>query len=124
MSGYFISPREETDWRIDGATLARALKAKWSSAQIEAVNNPSSLYRLEWTIDAELPSRIDGTLTKAGQTVYLEGDVEACAAFAVWLRGLVSSAPPLIFYDEGYTNDVELTPDKTAIEISRPFLAP
>jgi len=65
---------------------------------------------------------VDGTLSRDGSSVALEADVQASAQFARWLRSIVPSTQALVFYDEGYSADVALTPDTTEEQLTRPFL--
>src|SRR5262245_65184905 len=57
--------------------------------------------------------RLAGTLSRDGLAVSLEADVHASAPFARWLRSIVPSTQPLLFYDEGYTADIPLTAETT-----------
>jgi hypothetical protein len=119
---YFISPPESPNWRIESETLAEQILLRWPEAQIEKITQPESLHALSWTLRIG-EWRLDGTLTKDGTVVHLEGDVRACAVFATWFRGIVPSEQDLIFYDDGYSADVPLTPSTTEDELCAPFLS-
>ena len=62
-------------------------------------------------------------LSRDGQAVVLEGDIEDCAEVALWLRHIVPEDQPLLFYDEGYGAEVSLMTRTSKEEIVRPFLA-
>ena len=121
MANYFVSPRVKTDLRIDLATLASNLESRWPAARIRVVSNPASAHALEWTILMSY-GPLSGSLNREGQVVALSGDVRDCAEFAVWAR---SQAPPsytLVFYDEGYSSDVEIHEGAHAESLTEPFL--
>lgn len=122
MSSYFISPPEPTPWTIDAEAFARELCRAWPAAQLERLSDPAGLHQLRWTIASGLPAPIEGTLARDGQTVHLDGDVRAAAAVARWVRSLVPPQQALIFYDEGFSADVALTPEVTDDELVQPFL--
>lgn len=119
--GYFISPPEESDWQINVNNLSKAIISKWSTAAVEKVNNPNSLYILTWSIKINI-YRIDGTLTKSKNVVYLDGDIRGCAVFALWFRRQVGNEQKLIFYDEGYSCDILLSSETTEDDLVQPFL--
>ena len=66
--------------------------------------------------------RLDGTLTNDANVVHLDGDVRACATFALWFRSQVPTEQDLLFYDEGYSADVPLLVETTKDELVAPFL--
>jgi hypothetical protein len=119
--GYFISPPEETDWKIDVNALCKAISLNWSKATIEIVNNPNSLYILTWSMEINT-YLLDGTLTKDRNVVYLDGDIRACAIFALWFRQQVPSEQKLIFYDEGYSCDIVLSQETSEVDLIQTFL--
>lgn len=80
---YFVSPPEPTDWRIPPEVLAREIRARWPDADVERVDRPGSLHAIRWTL-RHGSDRLDGTLTRDGQVVHVEGDVRVAAMFAVW----------------------------------------
>ncbi|HEX2570472.1 MAG TPA: hypothetical protein VH877_13020 [Polyangia bacterium] len=121
---YFISPPEQTDWRMDIDSFERDLRQKWPNATIERRPPSDSFHALTWTINGQNDQlRIDGAITRTGQTIHLDGDVHACAAFARWFRSKTPDAQPLLFYDESYSADVPLRLDTTEDQIAHPFLA-
>lgn len=119
---YFISPREQTNLKVDPAELAKALQARWQGADVRFPTSPASNHALEWVVTiADRP--LEGSLDKAGQVVHLVGDVEDCAHFATWYRTFVPASYGLAFYDEGYSADVELAVGTDALQLKQPFLA-
>lgn len=118
---YFISPPEKTDWRIGTDVLAKGLLTQWPDAQVEIITNPQSLHAIAWTLQIG-EWRLDGTLTKDGNVVHLDGDVRACATFALWFRTKVPTEQDLLFYDEGYSADVPLQVETTKDDLVAPFL--
>ncbi len=103
---FFISPPKPTDWRLAPLSLQRALEGRFNSisvAQVEAANR-----LLEWSIETS-SGILEGGLDTDGNAIILDGDLSDCAEFAVWLRSLVPTSQALVFYDEDYSADIELT---------------
>lgn len=117
---YFVSPRKETDWRIPAASFAERVAADWPGSEVGTVDSPESNRSVEWvtTIDG---LRIDGSLDKAGQAGHLDGDIDACAQFALWVRSQVPPDQELIFYDEAFSVDVPISSSSTAEELADAF---
>jgi hypothetical protein len=118
---YFVSPRQQTDLRVDAAELAKGIQARWQGVDVRFPANPASNHALEWVL-AVADRRLEGSLDKAGQVVHLVGDVEDCARFATWYRTLVPARYGLAFYDEGYSADVELADGTNELQLTEPFL--
>ena len=118
---YFVSPSEETEWQLAPSELGERLSRYWPDAEIRTVDNAASNHSLEWTLTIN-GSRIDGSLDKAGQAVHLEGDIDACARLARWLREQVPPQQELVFYDEGFSADVALLPTTSEEELVAPFV--
>lgn len=117
---YFISPVEETDWKLDSSALATAIQQHWPEAEVESVSDDSSNHQLEWSIKFQ-DHRLEGSLDRSGQAVHLDGDIDDCAAFAVWLRSEVSDAQSLVMYDESYSVDIALEPQMDQATIVEVF---
>ena len=118
---YFISPSEESDLKIDSTQLINRLKAEWPNIDIQPQDNPSRTYSLSFRIPLK-NSSIEGSLERTGQCVVLDGDVQDCAKFALWLRSQVDRKYKLLFYDEAYSVDVALTLETTEYDIIKHFL--
>jgi len=118
---YFISPREQTDLRVDPTELAEAIQTRWQGADVRFATNPASNHALEWVVTIANRS-LEGSLDKTEQVVHLAGDVEDCAQFAIWYRTLVPARYALAFYDEGYSADVELADGTNELQLKEPFL--
>jgi hypothetical protein len=122
LMSYFVSPREETDLRVDAKGLAAAIQSQWDHAELRFPANPDSNHALEsvvWRADR----RLEGSLDKTGQVLHLSGDVEDCAHFPTWCRGLVRARYGLAFHHEGYSADVELAVGTNELALTEPFLA-
>ncbi|HEX9316367.1 MAG TPA: hypothetical protein VN986_05770, partial [Actinomycetota bacterium] len=63
-----------------------------------------------------------GHLDQRGQAVVIEGSPRAAAEVAAWFRRQVPTAQPLVFYDESYTNSVDLTEGLDPGDIVAPFV--
>ncbi|MFN6464899.1 MAG: hypothetical protein RMZ41_024200 [Nostoc sp. DedVER02] len=121
MSSYYISPPETTNWQITPDILAKELKGQWNSAKIETIDSVQSIHSLAWILQIDR-WRLDGTLTKEGNVVHLDGDVHACARFAIWFRTKVPIEQELIFYDEGYSSDVVIESETIESDLVQPFI--
>ena len=64
-----------------------------------------------------------GEVDRNGTSLVLDGDLHDCAEVAAWFREIVPDVQPLIFFDEGYTAQVDLHRGMTPDEIAAPFLA-
>jgi hypothetical protein len=115
-----ISPPEETDWSTSPDELAAKILAEWPAAELERSQDPDDLRALTWWFERD-GRRLDGALANDGVTIHLDGDVRDAAAFARWFRKQVPAEQPLVFYDEGYSADVALTPDTDESELVTPF---
>ncbi|MDP9070864.1 MAG: hypothetical protein M3N68_06195 [Actinomycetota bacterium] len=118
---YFVSPSQETEWQLAPSELAERLSRQWPDAVIRPVENQASNHSLEWTMTIDR-WRVDGSLDKTGQTVHLDGDIDACAHLARWLREQVPPQQELVFYDEAFSADVALLPTTTEEDLVAPFI--
>lgn len=118
---YFVSPPEQTDWKMDPNEFRAAVVRRWPDASVREVTDPLSTAALDVRLDLE-GKPLDGMLTRDGLAVALEADVVSSAQFARWLRSIVPSRQPLLFYDEGLTATVPLTVDTTEEQLTQPFL--
>lgn len=118
---YFISPPDTTDWSVDVDEFERRLRARWPDVEVRPVTDPDSIHQLRWTMQID-DYPLEGTLDRRGQVVNLDGDVRASAAFAVWFRTVTDDRQPLIFWDDGYSADVEVHSDSQAADIAAPYL--
>jgi len=119
---YFISPPEETELKIDSAQLINRLKAEWPNSDIQPLDNPARSYSLSFRIPLK-NSSIEGSLERTEQCVVLEGEIQDCAKFALWLRSWVDRQYTLLFYDEAYSADVELGLETTEQDIIKRFIS-
>lgn len=117
---FFISPAEETSWRMDPAQLATQLRSQWPAVDVRSVDSPASNQALEWTLSLN-GRRVDGALNRTGQAIFVDGDVQDCAEFAVWLRSVVPGEQALVFYDEGYAADAALQADTSVAQLVAPY---
>ena len=120
MATDFVSPPEETAWRLDPEAFQRELRARWPGAVVRIDPDPQINYPLSWTVE-EANGPLAGSLDRDGQAVTLDGDLDDAARAALWVRGLTPAEQPLQVYDEGYSANVELTPATAADEITRAF---
>ncbi len=121
MGDYLISPPEQTDLHIDPAHLAETLRIRWLDAEVRSPSVQDISRSLEWEL--QMNGRVlMGALARAGDAVYLDGDVRDCAIFAQWFRTQIPSRYNLVFYDEAYTADIELHDTTSKESIAEPFL--
>jgi hypothetical protein len=123
MGSYFISPPRQTSWTFDVEELTHALRGAWPKVEVERISDPKSVHCLRWTIEGEFPGPVEGTLAKNGNTIHLDGDLRGAVAVALWVRTIAPAHAELIFYDEGYTADVQVTSQSTEDDLASPFLA-
>src|SRR5690349_12709564 len=114
-----ISPAADTSWKLDPQQLLTALLTRYPLVQVIDVSETSEAHCLEWTWLAS-NGPVDGSLDGARNTVALDGDIDDCAEFAVWFRGLVPETQELVFYDESYSANAMLGSTTTAKELITP----
>ena len=122
MSSYFISPPGESDLKIDADQFVDYLRTQWAAVEVRTIESAESYQLLEWTAPME-HGIVVGSLDRTGQVVDLDGDVRDCARFAIAFRAWVPTEYKLIFYDEGYSADVELGTETSKAQLVEPFLA-
>lgn len=117
---YLISPPEKSDLIIEPTQISEVLKSDWHQVKIQTILNPDRHYLLEWeiTIDDRI---LEGMFTPEGPVFSLDGDIQDCAKFALWLRTKIDNKYPLFFYDQGYSADIELRLNTTIKEIIEQF---
>ncbi|MUG96992.1 hypothetical protein F7734_33515 [Scytonema sp. UIC 10036] len=121
---YLITPPEETDWQINQSDFANCLLKKWSNIQLKQITNPDDYYCLEGSISVAGDGQmLEVALHRDRQGVSLDGYLEDCAFFAVWLRSLVTQNQKLVFYDQGYNVHIELKQNTTKSEIINSFIS-
>ncbi|BAZ17761.1 hypothetical protein NIES4071_96410 [Calothrix sp. NIES-4071] len=121
---YLITPIEETDWRINELDLINHLSEKWSNVQIKEITNLDDFYCFEGLINLSGNDKtLEFALHRDRQGVSLDGYLENCALFAVWLRSLVPQDQKLAFYDQGYNAHIELNQNTTELEIINSFIS-
>ena len=123
LGKYFVSPPQRSGWSLRAADLRERLLRRYPGAEARAPDSDADAHQLHWTIPSASGTPLDGSLQASGQALHLDGDVDDAAEFAVWFRSLVPARQPLLFYDEGYSADVEITPDSRPEDLAAPFLA-
>lgn len=119
---YLITPPEQTDWQINTSNFVNILLKQWPDTEIQKPTNPDDYYALEWF--TKVPGqglKLDGALHQDRQGVSLDGYLEDCARFAIWLRSQVPKTQKLVFYDQGYNSHIELQEGTTESEIMKAF---
>ncbi|GAA6619688.1 hypothetical protein [Scytonema sp. NUACC26] len=119
---YLITPPAETDWQINQSDFADCLMKKWSHIQLKQITNSDDYYCLEGSISVAGDGLLEVALHRDRQGVSLDGYLEDCAFFAVWLRSLVPQNQELVFYDQGYNVHIELKQNTTESEIINSFI--
>lgn len=107
---YFVSPPDETTWRLDREEFVSALRRHWLGVEACYIDKPNAANQLEWSVRID-GQRLDGWLDCTGDTVVLDAGLRGAAKFAIWLRSLAPSEQPLLFFDEGYSGSTDLTAD-------------
>jgi hypothetical protein len=118
----FISPPNETTWRVDSIAFAEELRERFSGIQITKPPQCSQGHALEWTWHAP-GGQVDGSLDATANAVVLDGDIADCSRFAVWYRAFVPDTQELVIFDEGYSADLPLLSDTTQALLVATFAA-
>lgn len=119
MADYFISPQGDSDLRLESSRIAQALQDQWP--EVRFVERDDAANSVSWAVPMSSGREVWGELQSGGQVVALEGDLHDAAEFARWVRRQIPQRYALIFWDQGYTNDVTLTESTSPEELARPF---
>lgn len=104
---------------MEPSQFRASLIERWPSAEIPD-RDPASLFALEWSI--EMPGGLLlGNFSDDPLGISVDGDFDDCAAFALWFRSLVPPQQPLLFYDQGFNEDVNLTHETTLADLRAAF---
>ncbi len=121
---YLITPPQPTNWQINASDFSQDIQKQWSDIEISPITNPDNYYALECIIKVPgIGQRLDVALHRDGQGISLDGYLEDCARFAIWIRSLVAPTQELVFYDQGYNSHIELRAETNESDIMEPFLA-
>ena len=116
---YLASAPDKTDWKMEPSQFADLLAKRWPTAKIRD-RRFLPPFPLDWTI--EMPGGLFmGCFSDNPLGITLDGDFDDCAAVAVWFRSLVPATQPLLFYDEGFYQDVPLTHETTIDDLRAAF---
>lgn len=121
MGSYIVSPPKETPWQMDLQAFAVELRQHWAEIVLRT-STTAGHTAIEWTLPME-HGPLEGGIDRSGQAVYMDGDIRDCAQFAVWVRTLVPLQQGLIFYDEGYSADVNIEAESSVNDLVKPFIA-
>lgn len=117
---YVISPPQETKWRFDNDVFIELVNRHWPDAEVQSRRMLQEAYAHEWAI-GDGAERVEGKLHKDGRSIVLDGPIERCVAFAIWVRVFVPTEQELLFYDDEFTVDVRIDPDTTEEDLVRAF---
>lgn len=119
---YLITPPKQTNWHINESNLMNHLFKKWLNIQIKEMTNPDDFYLFKGLIKLSSDKTLEFALHRDRQGVSLDGYIEDCAFFAVWLRSIVPQNQKLVFYDQGYNAHIELNQSTTELDIINSFI--
>lgn len=117
---YLITPPEEPAWSVDQEKFSQDVQAHWPQAKVEQIIDPARSFTCTWEIPLE-GYELEGALPRDGKSVVVDGRIQDCAEFAIWFRTQVPVDAPLIFCDDAYNNDIELTARTRAADIVNSF---
>ncbi|MFE2021371.1 hypothetical protein ACFW9O_25315 [Streptomyces sp. NPDC059499] len=107
---------EAGGWRVDREALTAAIRARWSSVEVDSTHLSESRSNC-WRFETK-SGLGEAYLHQDGTCLYLDGGHEDAAWLAVAFRRLVPADLDLIFCDEGYNLDVRLKPEATDAELT------
>jgi hypothetical protein len=121
MAKYLISSPDGIEEVISSSNFANRIKTVWQldDESIQINTDEQSTRSLAWVMNTD-GRRIDGYLFRNGHLV-LDGDIRDCSKFAVWYRQQVPQEIKLVFYDESYSADIELTLETTEQDVITSF---
>jgi hypothetical protein len=122
MPSYFISPPDDTEWRLDPEEFEARLEERWPGAEVRPAPEGSPM-AFHFTIEVGGES-LDGSYADDGQTLWIEmGSEDGMAELAVWFRGQVPEDEELEFADEGLEVELPLDPSITPEQFRERFAA-
>ena len=120
---YLITPPELTNWKINQTEFIEYLTQTWSDIDIHHISNEEDYYVIEVVIKlSNTNQKLEIALHRDLQGISLDGLIENCAKFAIWFRSLVPLNQALIFYDQGYNYQIELSNNTTEEDILQTFV--
>jgi hypothetical protein len=121
-SNFVSPPNGPAGWSQPVDDFERQIRARWPDARIRLLAareyEPNAL---EWEVQMT-HNLLVGKFAREGTYIVLDGDIHDCAEVAVWFREIVPDVQPLIFFDEGYTAQVDLHRGMNPAEVAAPFL--
>lgn len=116
---YFVSPPEETSWRMEPSAFVADLLTRWPTAKVQ-YEADSETHSHFWVVQMS-HDVLEGRFFRDDEGVALDGDMRDCADFALWFRSLVPPEQELWFYDQSYSAHVKLKPNTTATTVEAAF---
>ncbi|HEY6970757.1 MAG TPA: hypothetical protein VJA94_16220 [Candidatus Angelobacter sp.] len=116
---YLVSSPIKTNWHMTPTEFISKLLERWPKAQARA-RTFASPFSHDWKI--HMPAGVlEGKFNQNYSGISIEGELEDCAAFALWFRSVVPGAQPLLFYDDCFSVDVPLTAETTVADLVAAF---
>lgn len=106
-------------WSITVDAFRSALERRWPGTSIMPLSS-SEVYSIMW--ESQDPELTEGRLSKEGDCIVMEGNIEGCASVAAWFRELVPAAQAVTFFDQGYNADVNVRPGMTADVLAAAYI--
>ncbi|MER5895423.1 hypothetical protein [Streptomyces sp. NPDC001876] len=106
---------EAGGWRVDREALTAAIRARWSSVEVDSTHRESRCNCWHFETKSGLG---EAYLHQDGTCLYLDVGHEDAAWLAVAFRRLAPADLDLIFCDEGYNFEVRLKPEATVTELT------
>ncbi len=118
---YFVSsPEEAKQLQIDPQKLIDDLFNTYSNMEAREINNLESSNSYTWITGTD-DQRLYGSLQRDRGAIVLEGDFMDCAEFAIWFRSRVPADQKLLFYDDSFSSNIELTKETSLADIDVAF---
>ena len=111
----YISPPSKTNWGFDIDRLLDDLSSAQAPLVLRDLRDKPAGNILEWSESEEGAAEV--YILRDGQTVVVDGPIEECARWAVWLRARTPVRQALVYYDEGYSADGVLSASTAAADI-------
>ena len=120
---FLISPPEKPDsWTVAPGQFEQLVRSMWPEARFTRNTEPGRPFPFAAYIEGDRPLlmiALNGDQT----SVMVEGSLDEAVRMALAWRREVPSDAPLLFYDQGFNSDVEVTIDSTAEDLAAPFMA-
>ncbi|MER5462656.1 hypothetical protein ABT010_18640 [Streptomyces sp. NPDC002668] len=105
-------------WSVGQDALVSSLTTEWPAAAVRRreLDEGAEVRDVEWEVQRG-DEEVEGYTHVDGRCIYLDGNIDLVADFALWYRKLVPKEIEVVFCDDGYSFDVAVDETSTREEL-------